>query len=64
MYVYTWMSRGMDEVRGVTDGRVDSQTMSAGSGLMDNVPLDHKLPPTRHDWYWSAFIIQLIILAH
>ena len=54
MYGWTdrWMNRGMGEieVRGVTDGGVDSQTVSSGSGLMDNVPQDHKLPLPRHAW--------------
>ncbi len=41
-----WMDGWMGS-RGI-EGRVDSQTVSAGSGLMYNVPLDHKLLPPRH----------------
>lgn len=37
------------------DGRVDSQTVNARSGLMDNVPLDHKLLLPRHDW--DSFVV-------
>lgn len=44
---------GWADVRGGIEGRVHSQTASAGSGLMDNIPLDHKLLPPRHDWYSS-----------
>lgn len=50
-------------VRAGIDSRVDSQTPSAGSGLMDNVPLVHKLILPTHDWYsygvcshWSSLM--------
>lgn len=45
---------GWGDVRGGIEGRVDSQTVSTGSGLMDNVPLDHRLLPPRHHWYSSG----------
>lgn len=43
-----WIGGWADVRRGI-ESRVDSQTVSAGSGLMDNVPLDHKLLPPRHE---------------
>lgn len=48
-----WLDWGMGEVRGGIDSRVDSQTVSAGSGLMDNVPPVHSLLPPTHDCYSS-----------
>lgn len=39
-----WMG-GWGYVRKVIEGRVDSQTVSARSGLMDNISLDHKVHP-------------------
>lgn len=41
---------GWDDVSRGMEGR----QLSAGSGLMDNVPLDQRLLPTRHDWYSSG----------
>lgn len=47
------MGGWVDMRRGI-EGRVDSQTVSAGSGLMDNVPLEDKLHPPRHGWCSSG----------